>query len=269
MSTNAVHIEIVSDLSTDAFIAALNRFVGRRGLPTDIFCDNATNFVGAKNQLQALKSFMFDKTNQSKLVTYCANEFINFHFIPPRAPHFGGLWEAAVKSAKGHLNRMLMNTRITYEELARAMIEVEAIMNSRPLSPMSSDPSDCEAITPAHFLVGSSLKALPQRDLEVRDISKFNRWRAVRAMQQAFWKKWSHDYLNELQVRSKWTAERNNVVQNSLVLIHDDNAPPQRWHLGRIINVIDGRDGLVRVADVKTRNGVIRRPIHKLALLPC
>ncbi|XP_037930721.1 uncharacterized protein LOC119665565 [Teleopsis dalmanni] len=197
MATKAVHIEVVSSLSTDAFIAALKRMIGRRGLPSDIFCDNATNFVGASNLLTELKSFLFNKITQSSIIQYCASEFINFHFIPPRAPHFGGLWEAAVKSAKGHLDRSLMTTKLTFEELSTVTTEIEAILNSRPLTPLSPDPSDYKALTPAHFLIGCSLKALPERT-EFANTNMLDKWSLIIGLKQSFLKRWSHEYINEL-----------------------------------------------------------------------
>ncbi|XP_075170134.1 uncharacterized protein LOC142242443 [Haematobia irritans] len=267
LATKAVHIEAVSDLSTDAFIAALKRMIGRRGLPTDIYCDNGTNFVGANSKLKDLKNFLFEDKHRNEIVNYCTNEFVNFHFIPPRAPHFGGLWEAAVKSAKGHLNRTLSNTRLTFEELVTALVEIESILNSRPISPMSSDPSDFEALTPGHFITGSALRSLPDREVTSNNISNLEHWAQITALKQRFWKKWSHEYINELQVRNKWTASVSNIAIGSLVLVHEDNIPPQKWLMGRIINAVPGRDGRIRVADVNTTKGVIRRPIHKLALL--
>ena len=268
MVTKAVHLEVVIELSTEAFLAALKRLIGRRGLPSDIFCDNATNFVGANNKLSELKAFLFKKETKYSIYNFCSNEFINFHFIPPRAPHFGGLWEAAVKSAKTHLNRTLTNTRMTYEELSTAMIEIEAILNSRPISPLSSDPNDLEALTPAHFIIGASLKSLPERSLDCRKIEHLDNWSRITATKQRFWQQWSHDYLNELQCRTKWTNGCPNAVVDTLVIIHEDNLPPQKWRMGRIINCIKGRDDKVRVVDIRTSKGIIRRPIHKVALLP-
>ncbi|XP_037805276.1 uncharacterized protein LOC119599551 [Lucilia sericata] len=183
------------------------------------------------------------------------------------APHFGGLWEAAVKSAKGHLTRTLDNTRLTYEELATAMIEIEAVLNSRPISPLSSDPSDFEALTPGHFLIGAPLRSLPERDVPTNEINKLEYWARISAIKQQFWKKWSHDYINELQTRNKWTSTNSNITPGSLVIIKEDNLPPQRWLMGKIINIVRGRDDRVRVVDIKTTKGVIRRPIHRLALL--
>ncbi|XP_037942440.1 uncharacterized protein LOC119675316 [Teleopsis dalmanni] len=267
MATKAVHIEVVSSLSTDAFIAALKRMIGRRGLPSDIFCDNATNFVGASNQLTELKSFLFNKITQSSIIQYCASEFINFHFIPPRAPRFGGLWEAAVKSAKGHLYRSLMTTKLTFEELSTVTTEIEAILNSRPLTPLLPDPSDYEALTPAHFLIRCSLKALPEWT-EFANTNMLDKWSLIIGLKQSFWKRWSHEYINELQMRTKWTCEIPNIMPNAMVLIHEDNVPPLHWQLGRVLKVIPGKDEHVRVVDVRTSKGIIRKPIHKLAILP-
>ena len=267
LATKAVHIEVVSDLSTDAFIAALKRLIGRRGLPTDIFCDNATNFVAANSKLAQLKSFLFNTKNSNAIINYCSNQFINFRFIPPRTPHFGGLWEAAVKSAKGHLTKALSNTKLTYEELATAMVEIEAILNSRPISPLSSDPSDFEALTPGHFLIGAPLRSLPERDVLSKEVNNLEYWARISAVKQSFWKRWSHDYLNELQTRNKWTASNPNVTPGSLVIVREDNLPPQQWLMGKIINIIPGRDDRVRVVDIKTTKGTMRRPIHRLALL--
>lgn len=130
--------------------------IARRGPVSDIYCDNATNFVGASYKLSELRNFIFKTETKNAVQSYCSPEHINFHFIPPRAPHFGGLWEAAVKSAKGLLFRTLKNTKFTFEELYTAVVEIEAIMNSRPLSPLSSDPIDFGVLTAGHFLVGDS-----------------------------------------------------------------------------------------------------------------
>ncbi|XP_067635778.1 uncharacterized protein [Eurosta solidaginis] len=185
----------------------------------------------------------------------------NFHAGPKalvalirlRAPHFRGLWEAAVKSAKGHLNRTLGNARLTYEELTTAVIEIEAILNSRPLTPLSSDPNDYEALTPAHFIIGSSLKAIPERNEETnKELHNIDRWKRISAVKHHFWRQWSREYLSELHSRNKWVRDQPNVHVDSLVIIHEDNVPPQRWITGRIVAAIPGKDKRVRVVDVQT-----------------
>ncbi|KAL7725150.1 hypothetical protein ACLKA6_018675 [Drosophila palustris] len=245
-ATKAVLIELVSDSSTDAFLASLRRMIARRGLPVDIFCDNATNFTGASNQLNALRDFFFKEENQ-------------------RSIH--RTLEAAVKSAKGLMARSLMNARCTFEELVTITAEVEAILNSRPLTLLSSDPSDLGALTPGNFLTGDSLRALPEQENNDEQLKSLDRWRLVSGIKQTFWRRWLADYFNELHTRSKWTKSTPSISISDMVLIHEDTIPSQKWIMGRITATVSGKYQRVRVVDVRTKKGIIWRPIHKLALL--
>ena len=96
-SSKATHLELVSDLSTNNFILCLKRFVGRRGVPQRLYCDNATNFVGADKEINET---LFTESGKNDISNECADRGVQFHFIPLRSPHFGGLWEAGVKSTK-------------------------------------------------------------------------------------------------------------------------------------------------------------------------
>ncbi|XP_062711534.1 uncharacterized protein LOC134289564 [Aedes albopictus] len=165
MSTKAVHLELVSDLSTAAFLMALDRFVWRRNKPQHLYSDNGTNFVGAKNELHALYSMLQPGSDNDKIAKHLAEDNIQWHLIPPRAPNFGGLWEAAVKVAKTHLVRQLGSALLSFEELSTVLIKIEGCMNSRPLLPLSSDPNDLGALTPAHFLVKNMIRPLPETDV--------------------------------------------------------------------------------------------------------
>ncbi|XP_054086940.1 uncharacterized protein LOC128921926 [Zeugodacus cucurbitae] len=235
-------------------------------MPTKIFSDNATNFVGADRKLRELTEAFLAQAPELK--RFAADEGFKFIFIPPRAPHFGGLWEAAVKSAKHHIVRVIGNALLTAEELATLLAEVEAILNSRPLTPLSQDPNDGEAFTPAHLLIGCSLRALPPEKVPVDPVRCCERWQLVCCLKQQFWRQWSKVYLRGLQERNKWLHPTRNMQLNDLVLVHEDNVPPQLWVLGRVVATVEGQDGKVRVADVATKTGTIKRPIHKLALLP-
>ncbi|XP_026746103.1 uncharacterized protein LOC113507448 [Trichoplusia ni] len=154
--TRAIHLEAVTDLTSKGFIAAFRRFTARRGHCQDLYSDNGTNFVGADKQLKE----MFDKAKSSfpseiaKLLTL---ERTTWHFIPPHAPNFGGLWEAGIGSTKTHITKVMGNSTLTYEELSTVLAQIECCLNSRPISVLSDNPNDPLPLTPGHFLIGESL----------------------------------------------------------------------------------------------------------------
>ncbi|XP_037932535.1 uncharacterized protein LOC119667317 [Teleopsis dalmanni] len=224
-ATKAVHLEVVSDLTTEAFIAAIQRFISRRGRCQTIYSDNATNFVGARNQLQELQSTIYSENGKEKIIKTSSNKGIDFKFIPPRAPHFRGLWEAAVKSAKHSMIKGIFNASLTYEELTTVITEIEAMLNSRPITKMSSDPNDLTALTPGHFLIGEPLTTNVDPYQKESRMSLSSRWRLVSELKQEFWRRWSKEYLNELQSRYKWKQQKANLCQGDLVIIKDDNLP--------------------------------------------
>lgn len=261
-TTRAVNLELVGDLSTDAYLLALKRFVSRRGKPSHIFSDNGKNFVGLMN----LFSKFLSKCSQN-IIDYATSQDIKFSFIPPYAPHFGGLWEAGVKSCKHHLRRVVGNLHLTYEEFNTVLTQVEAVLNSRPLSPMSTDPHDYQPLCPAHFLVGRPLTAPVCEDLTDNSPHSLSRYQRVEQIRQHFWSRWSTEYISEMQTRTKWKSRQADLKPDTLVLIKDDHAPPLKWCLGRIINTVPGSDGVARVADIQTEKGIIRRAFSKICPL--
>lgn len=179
MATKAVHLEVVSDLSTDAFLNAFKRFISRRGKPSDVFSDNGTNFVGANRELEDLRKLFAQEDQQHKIIDTTSSEGIKWHFIPPRVPHFGGLWEATVKSFKGYFYKVASEVALTFEEASTLVTQIEAILNSRPLSALSSDPNDLNYLSPGHFLVGSSLISYPEPDITQVKINRLSRWQRI------------------------------------------------------------------------------------------
>lgn len=262
MSTKAVHLELVSDLTSDAFLAALDRFVARRGIPSDLYSDCGTNYVGAARQLKMLFNSV-PVQNQVSSHLSC-----NWHFNPPAAPHFGGLWEAAIKSVKFHLRHVIGSQIFTYEEFLTLAIRVEGILNTRPLTPSSSDPHDLTALTPGHFLIGQPLGALPDTDISSIPMNRLSRWELIKQSYQVFWKRWSREYLTTLQGRQKWFKKEENLKVDDLVIVEAPNCPPADWRLGRVTAVHPGPDQVVRVVTIRTSNGIIKRPVVKLVRLP-
>ncbi|XP_072400228.1 uncharacterized protein [Diabrotica undecimpunctata] len=268
MVTKAVHIEVVSSLSTEDFILALKRFISRRGNPTTLYSDNGSNFWGAKNLLFELYEFFKDNENSQELHDFCSKNSIQFYFIPPNSPHHGGLHESAIRSCKYHLHLLVGNANLTFEEFYTVISQIEAIMNSRPITPLSSDPNDLECLTPAHFLIGTSMTAHPERVVISLPENKLSLYQRLSRIQQLFWKRWHVDYLNQLQKLPKWVEEKANLEPGMVVLVKGDNTHPLQWPIARIVDTFPGPDGRVRSVRIKTSAGTYVRPIVKICLLP-
>jgi len=268
MATKAVHIELEIDLSSKAFLNVLKRFIARRGCPSDIYSDNGLNFVGAERKLSELTTLINDNEMQVKINDYASNHGIRWHFISPRAPHHGGLWEAAVKSAKRHLNKVTKDVHLRYEELETLLVQIEAILNSRPITPNSSDPEDFMFLTPGHFIIGAPVTAYPEETLKGVPLNRLLRWQHIQQLKQHFWRRWTREYLHQLQQKNKWQTTDASIGTGQMVILMEGNLPPLSWNMGRIQEVHPGDDGVVRVATVRTVKGIYKRPITRLCLFP-
>jgi len=266
LATSAVHLEYVDDCATSGFVAAFRRFVSRRGLPTDVYSDNGTNFQGADNELR--RAFISTIKN-SELTTKLAMDRIRWHFIPASAPHFGGLWEAGVKSFKHHLKRVVGSHTLSQLEFSMLLCEIEACLNSRPLAPLHDDPETFDALTPGYFLIGRSLLSVPEPSLLDINENRLSRWQMVHAMREHVWKTWARDYLHTLQQRIKWQTTSSALKTGALVLLKNKLLSPTRWKLARVIDTHPGPDGLVRVVTLRTAKTTVKRPITKVCPLPC
>ena len=261
--TRAIHLELVESLETDDFIMTLRCFIARRGKPNEIFSDNGTNFRGANRELQQC----LDSINQEEVTRYLHSAFIKWKFIPPSAPHFGGAWERLVRSVKTTLKAVLQNQCVSEPVLRTALLEVEAVINSRPLTYNSSDPNDYTALTPNHFLQGSPSDAVPPGSFTKEDGCSRKRWRQAQVIADHLWNRWRLEYLPTLTLRSKWTTDVPNLRVNDLVLLAEDQLPRGQWPLGRVEDVFPSIDGRVRTVKVKTSRGSYTRPAHKVCIL--
>ncbi|XP_037908650.1 uncharacterized protein LOC119650147 [Hermetia illucens] len=163
LSTSAVHLEAVTDYSTEGFLKAFRRFTSRRGICKSLTSDCGTNFKGADVTLQQLLNSSVQKSQRLRQIL--ANDGTQWKFNPPGAPHMGGKWEAAVKSVKYHLQRTIADTLLTYEDFSTFLAQVEAVLNSRPLSALTEDPDDLFALTPGHLIRGAPLNTIPEPSL--------------------------------------------------------------------------------------------------------
>ncbi|XP_065206575.1 uncharacterized protein LOC135835969 [Planococcus citri] len=242
-------------MTTESFLAALERFVSRRGLPNTIYSDNGSIFIGASNVL----------SHSQKLLNFANLNSIRWRFIAPRSPHQGGIWEAAVKAGKACLLKAIGNQTLNFSEFNTVLSKVEAILNSRPISYRNVN-QDLEPLTPGHFLVGGSLLETPiSDDHSIKLNSRFRLWRNI---VDSFWQSWRHDYLNQLQTRFKWKEKFPNLKVDDVVLVNSPNERSMYWPLGRIIEVFPDKEGVVRNVMVKTKDGIFKRAVQKLVLLP-
>lgn len=265
MKTRAVHLDVINDLQSSTFLACFQRFVARRGHCYKMYSDNGTSFIGAEKEIaKAYKKWKSDGTLDS-----IGNKGTQWHFMTPAAPHQGGIYEGAVKSMKYHLKRVVGARTMEFTQFITLLCEVEAVMNSRPLTPLSDDPDDMQALTPGHFLIGQPLILPPPFEYtnESNTVGK-GAWDERVQMREHFWRRWVNEYLTTLQERKKWRKEREGVKVGQLVLIRDETLQPAFWKLARISELLPGSDGLTRNVMVRTAKGSFKRPIQKLCILP-
>lgn len=262
--TRAVHLEATEGMSAEDFLGAYQKFTSRRGKPQIMYSDHGTNFIGADTELQQAYLTWKDKA----ILKYVSDNETKWKYITPSAPHEGGIWEACVKSMKHHLKRIMGPQKYSIKGLGILLTSVEACLNSRPLCAMSDDPNDCEALTPAHFLIGRPLQLPLYEQMEAPPKTSKAFYRAIQFQLQSFWKQWSTDYLQTLMQRPKWREEQENLKVDQLVLIKHDNTPPTHWIMGRVIETFTGEDNKVRSVKLKTQTSTLERSVRKLCVLP-
>lgn len=267
LAIRAIHLEMAWGLDTESFLNAFTRFTSRRGVPSEVTSDNGTNFVGAVNELRDLVGKL-DQDQIQRKTNHMFNK-VTWHFNPPAAPHFGGIHEIMIKSAKNAIYAVLKNGDIRDEELLTAFTGVESLLNSRPLTYQSSDSRDAPPLTPNHFLHGQMGGEVAPETVDSTSFNLQNRWRRVQQLISQVWSRWLKEYLPTLNRRPKWTEIVKDIKEGDIVLTLDPNLPRGRWPLGRVVETYPGKDGHTRVAKVQCGNKTLVRPIHKLVpLLP-
>ncbi|XP_035715513.1 uncharacterized protein LOC110859590 [Folsomia candida] len=249
-----VHLELVTSLSTEDFLMALWRFISRRGRPTKIYSDNGTNFVGADN--------LFRSLNWEKIENQTQVHRIQWQFNPPSAAWWGGWWERLIRSIKDLLKRVLKNRKLTQDQLHTSLCQIEAVINDRPLTYVTEDQEDLIPLTPSMFLREIQDVECPEvEELSGHQLSEDNK--AKKSLREEFRVRFRKEYLSQLVQRGK--QEKVHPFQvGDLVLIGDDNKKRLMWDMGRVIELMVGRDGESRVAKVKTMHGHLIRPLQRL-----
>ncbi|KAH9593640.1 hypothetical protein MS3_00000508 [Schistosoma haematobium] len=261
LQTRAVHIEMTHSLNTDSFIMVLLRFIGRRGKPADIYSDNGSNFVGAVSELRRF----VQQLNQQKIDKELSARQIQWHFNPPSSSHRGGVWERMIRSIRRLLLLITREQTLTDETLSTYLIEIERILNDRPLTPIVQDANDKLALSPNSLLLLRECDGIVEEG-SIRD--KYDkRWKQVNHLANVFWKRWLREYLPSLQKRQKWLVEHRNFQKGDVVIVASDISTRGKWPIGVVEDCEIDDDGRVRTVVVRTNGGLVRRDIRRLCLL--
>ncbi|XP_062537884.1 uncharacterized protein LOC134206212 [Armigeres subalbatus] len=258
----AVHCEVAYSLSSESCKQAIRRFIRRRGSPVHIFSDNGTNFQGVSREL---------RKELERIDRDCANTFTDartkWTFNPPSAPHMGGVWERMVRSVKAAMEMLNDGRRMNDEILATTLAEAEYLVNSRPLTYAGTEDNEMDAITPNHFLLGSTSGQHEPYKVTITMADELrSSYKRSMSLANAFWNRWCKEYFPTLNQRSKWHEEGRRLEVGDLVFIMD-YGKGETGVRGIIEEVFTGRDGRVRQAIVRTNRGVFKRPVAKLAVL--
>lgn len=263
MTTRCVHLDLLEQLDTDAFLLSLRRFIARRGKPMELLCDNGTNFVGEDRELRETFNAMAPKLQEQ-----LAEQRIRFRFNPPSAPHFGGTWEREVKSVKSALRVILREQSVPEAVLQTLLVEVEGILNSKPLGYISSDVADLDPVTPNLLLMGRRDASLPQVLYDSNNLLGRRRWRHSQVLADNFWTAFIRHHLPSLQDRQKWRKDGKELTVGQVVLIVDPQLPRALWPVGTVSETLPGADGKIRTVRVKVKEKTYTRPVVRLIPLP-
>ena len=274
LCTRAIHIEVLEEMSSSSFINALKRFIAIRGNVKIIRSDRGTNFVGAANNLHLNCINVEDAVSKP----YLEEKGITWIFNSPHSSHMGGVWERMIRTARGILDALLLDARVknlTHEVLVTFLTEVSAIVNSRPITAISTDSDDPIVLSPALLLTHKDDSQTPTQldtnsELDIRDIYRVQ-WKRVQCLSELFWRKWRKEYLHTLQVRRKWTSVVPDLTEGSIVLLKNNDVPRRAWPLARIVKTLQSDDGKIRKVIIRThrdgKNIEYTRPVSELVLL--
>ncbi|XP_055941739.1 uncharacterized protein LOC129971787 [Argiope bruennichi] len=250
----AVHLELLSGISTDTFLLALRRFVARRGRCSVIYCDNGTNFIGANNLLRSL--------DWNRIVENGAIHRIKWKFNPPTASWWGGWWERLIRVMKNVLKRVLGHAFLSYDEMITVLCDCESIINSRPLTYISKRDTDFVPLSPSLFL--QDIREVGMPDCDAADHKSLNKRIKYRlALQKDLRKRFRSEHLGSLIQRPK-LQNKSIISVGDVVLVGNDNQKRINWPLGRVTEIIPGKEGITRLVRLKTARGEILRPIQRL-----
>ena len=247
LATKGVILEVVGSMSGEAHIAALHRVFAHTGLPRVIYSDRGGNFIKSERILREFVSAAIAEGNE-EIRRYCADKKIKFRLNPSYAKHTGGIHESEVKVAKAHLKKYTWKKKYTFEGLQTLVKQIQAVMLSRPLAPITDDPLDCNVITAANLMIGRSIHAIPEPDRS--NERSTNQYVKLQRDAQEIQKAYARHVFQLPQTRPKWNVATKSPKVGQLMLVKVDGRPPQHWKTGRIHRLIPDNRGLVRMVEI-------------------
>ena len=250
-TTRAIILDVVHNYTASCFVNCFSRFISRRGCPNTMLSDNGTPFIAAETQ------------------RYASNKMIRWKFNVEGAPWWGGLWERLVKCVKGCIKKVVGVKRLTFVELETLILEVEVILNNRPLCPDYEDDME-DALTPNHLVFGRRIDIANEMaaDEKPNSVMSNERIKLIRQLLQHFWRRWSKEYVTLLRQFHGKIKGGGAVTADvgDIVIIFDEKLPRHLWKLGRVTKLLYGRDNRVRAVELKTgrSNNTMRRPVNRL-----
>jgi hypothetical protein len=256
-TVRAIHLEIVQDLSTEAFLHALRRFAAHHGWPNTVISDNGTSFVGTERELKKLL-----QEGKQEIEDFAVVHKVKWRFNTPLSPHQGGFFESLIKLAKKALRVIVGQQVLSWNEMSTVFAEVESLVNSRPLGYPSNDPNDLRPLTPNHLILGRASADVPQGPFrEARNCRK--RFEYIQTLVQQFWKRFQREYFQTLMRRTKWTSKERQLKVDDIVLMVESGVARAKWNLARVIEVYPGPDGVIRNVKLRTKTGEYERSVQK------
>ncbi|XP_078364115.1 uncharacterized protein LOC144648427 [Oculina patagonica] len=260
-STRAIHLELTPSLSVESFLLAFRRFVNRQGLPVTLLSDNAKTFRSASKDIRKI-------IQSDEVMRYLTDNRITWNFIIERAPWWGGFWERMVKVVKQPLKKTVGRTTLNYDELQTIMVEIQAIVNARPLTYVYDDEESISTpLTPSHLITGRRITYEPNNQhFQVVSVNQTLTKRAKhhQRLLQQFTKRWQHEYLLSLRERANERCKKQNkespISVGDIVIVKSDLKKRTFWKLGKIQELLPGRDGQIRSAKVKVAGKGERKP---------
>ena len=261
--TRAVHLTCVQDLTTQAFLQAFERFVSIRGAPSLLVSDNGTCFRGANNTINELNL----KLDQTQIRENCGRYNVQWQFGPAGGPHHQGAVERMVQEVKKGMRHLVKADCLTFVEWETVFCQISGLINSRPLTAMSTSTLDHPPLTPKHFLIGRGDLPSPEVPCEEYKGNLRKRRELCNAMVDGFWLRWM-DCIHKLSPRKKWQQSVENLKTGDIVLVIGEDKKRGSWRIATIADVHSGKDDLVRVVSIKFADGtLVKRPVGKLILL--